>query len=123
MNCWNVSGKNVMAKNVIAKDVIANPVQSKSAMATVVALYRARWEAPSHDGGAAGGRREDDGYLIGFVHDEARESSELLILDARTMDEKPVARVTIPGRVPHGFHALWVPDDEGEEHHPRSKLF
>ena len=73
--------------------------------------------------GAAGGRREDDGYLIGFVHDEARESSELLILDARTMDEKPVARVTIPGRVPHGFHALWVPDDEGEEHHPRSKLF
>ena len=44
------------------------------------------------------------------------------ILDAPRWTRSP-SRATIPGRVPHGFHALWVPDDEGEEHHPRSKLF
>merc|ERR1719198_2116423 len=53
---------------------------------------------------------EDDGYLMGFVHDERRGESELLIMEARTMSERPVARVAIPRRVPHGFHAAWVPD-------------
>jgi carotenoid cleavage dioxygenase len=50
---------------------------------------------------------EDDGYLLGFVHDEGTGQSELLVLDAREVSRGPVARVAMPRRVPYGFHAAW----------------
>ena len=31
------------------------------------------------------------------------------VIDARTMDSQPVARVRIPARVPYGFHCTWIP--------------
>ena len=53
---------------------------------------------------------EDDGYLLGFVHDEAEGGeSTFWVMDARTMDDVPLAVVELPERVPFGFHALWVP--------------
>jgi len=52
---------------------------------------------------------EDDGYLIGFVHDEANNQSECLILDAQNIAAGPVATIIMPFRVPYGFHAGWVP--------------
>merc|ERR1719359_1296374 len=55
-----------------------------------------------------GGKAEDDGYLMGFLYDEAKGTSELAIYDAKTMVQKPVARILIPQRVPFGFHAVWV---------------
>ena len=51
---------------------------------------------------------EDDGYLICFVHDEARNQSECLILSAGHVDAGPVATLIMPFRVPYGFHAGWV---------------
>ena len=51
---------------------------------------------------------EDDGYLICFVHDEAQQQSECLIIDARQVAAGPVARIIMPFRVPYGFHAGWV---------------
>jgi carotenoid cleavage dioxygenase len=55
------------------------------------------------------GTREDDGWLLAYVYDNASNKSELLILDAGSMSEEPVARVMLPARVPMGFHGSWVP--------------
>jgi carotenoid cleavage dioxygenase len=58
-----------------------------------------------------GATAEDDGYLVVFVHDTARDASELLVLDASDLSTTPLARVLLPVRVPYGFHGNWVPDD------------
>ncbi|MGW0893865.1 carotenoid oxygenase family protein [Saccharopolyspora sp. NPDC002578] len=50
---------------------------------------------------------EDDGVLMGFVHDKRESRSDLLILDAAGLDT--VAAVHLPTRVPNGFHGNWVP--------------
>ena len=52
---------------------------------------------------------EDDGYLVSFVYDGNTDRSEAVVLDAATMSE--VCRVVIPQRVPHGYHACWVPEE------------
>lgn len=50
---------------------------------------------------------EDDGVLMGFVYDRAESRSDLMLLDASTLDT--VAAVHLPDRVPAGFHGNWVP--------------
>jgi carotenoid cleavage dioxygenase-like enzyme len=55
---------------------------------------------------------EDDGYLVSFVANHEDGLSECVIIDAPTMSE--VGRVRIPQRVPHGFHACWVSQDQLE---------
>lgn len=49
---------------------------------------------------------EDDGVLMGFVYDGNRDASDLVLLDAGTLDT--VAEVQLPVRVPYGFHGNWV---------------
>jgi carotenoid cleavage dioxygenase len=53
---------------------------------------------------------EDDGYLVTVVWNPVDERSEIQVFDARgaRMAEGPVARVLLPRRVPHGFHATFV---------------
>lgn len=53
---------------------------------------------------------EDDGYLITFVYDQERDSSDLMILDARDLSRPALAQVQLPVRVPFGFHGNWIPD-------------
>ena len=60
-----------------------------------------------------GSSSEDDGFLICFIHDEGREQSECLIIDAQDIAAGPVARVIMPFRVPYGFHSGWVSADAG----------
>lgn len=55
------------------------------------------------------GSSEDDGWLLAYVYDKPSGKSELLILDASSMSEEPVARILLPVRVPMGFHGSWVP--------------
>jgi carotenoid cleavage dioxygenase len=50
---------------------------------------------------------EDDGVLMGFVYDGDRDASDLLFLDAGSLDT--VATVQLPHREPYGFHGNWVP--------------
>ncbi len=50
---------------------------------------------------------EDQQWLMGFVYDDARGSSDFLILDAATLETQ--ARVALPRRVPQGFHGSWCP--------------
>lgn len=59
-----------------------------------------------------GGTAEDDGYLMSFVYDAAADRSELVILDAAAPSDGPVGRVLLPQRVPNGFHACWVPEEQ-----------
>ncbi len=57
-----------------------------------------------------GARAEDDGYLLTFVYDRARDRSDLWILDAAGFEGAPLARIHLPCRVPNGFHGSWIPD-------------
>ncbi|KAK4591904.1 hypothetical protein RGQ29_016389 [Quercus rubra] len=58
---------------------------------------------------------EDDGYLIFFVHDENTGKSSVNVLDAKTMSADPVAVVDILHRVPPGFHAFFVTEEQLQE--------
>jgi len=49
---------------------------------------------------------EDDGVLMGFVYHPETDRSDLMLLDAGTLDT--VAAVHLPNRVPNGFHGNWV---------------
>ncbi len=59
---------------------------------------------PRHAGAA-----EDDGWLMGYVIDIARQRTQLVILDAQDFSGEAQAAITIPHRVPPGFHGNWVP--------------
>lgn len=54
------------------------------------------------------GLSEDDGWVLVFVFDKTRGSSDLVILDAGDVSAGPVARVHLPRRVPFGFHGWWL---------------
>jgi carotenoid cleavage dioxygenase len=49
---------------------------------------------------------EDDGVAMGFVYDRSTDRSDLVLLDAQTLET--IATVHLPARVPHGFHGNWV---------------
>ncbi|MBE9157035.1 carotenoid oxygenase family protein [Nodosilinea sp. LEGE 06152] len=51
---------------------------------------------------------EDDGWLMTFVHDEAQDASELVVVSTQAMTDEPIARIQMPQRVPYGFHGTWV---------------
>ncbi|KAK3133094.1 hypothetical protein QOZ80_6AG0532090 [Eleusine coracana subsp. coracana] len=55
-----------------------------------------------------GGSSEDDGWIISFVHNEKTNTSQVYIIDAQRFEEAPVARITLPQRVPYGFHGTFV---------------
>jgi carotenoid cleavage dioxygenase len=50
---------------------------------------------------------EDEGVLIGLVYDGDSDRSDLVVVDAGTLET--VAEAHLPVRVPHGFHGNWVP--------------
>ncbi len=55
---------------------------------------------------------EDDGYLMTYVFDESKNTSELIILDALDLSRPALAQVHLPVRVPYGFHGNWLSDDD-----------
>jgi carotenoid cleavage oxygenase len=50
---------------------------------------------------------EDDGVLMGFVYNADTDRSDLVILDAASMET--VGAIHLPARVPYGFHGNWLP--------------
>jgi carotenoid cleavage dioxygenase len=75
------------------------------------------WALPMGPGNGAGepvfaraGKGEDEGYILTFVYDAARDASDLVIIDAQRFEHGPVARVHLPRRVPYGFHGSWIAD-------------
>jgi carotenoid cleavage dioxygenase-like enzyme len=55
------------------------------------------------------GADEGDGWLMGFVVDAARQTTDFVILDALNFSGLPQAVVTLPHCIPAGFHGNWVP--------------
>jgi carotenoid cleavage dioxygenase-like enzyme len=55
------------------------------------------------------GKREEDGFLFTFAHEEGSPTGRLVILDARDLSQGPIAQIHLPRRVPAGLHGSWVP--------------
>lgn len=56
----------------------------------------------------ADGVQEDDGWLLTFIYDTAKKTSELIVVNAQDLTDEPVARIRLPQRVPYGFHGTWI---------------
>ncbi|KAK4388832.1 Carotenoid 9,10(9',10')-cleavage dioxygenase 1 [Sesamum angolense] len=57
----------------------------------------------------SGGVEEDDGWIITYVHNEDSDVSQVYIVDAKNFSHEPVAKITLPRRVPYGFHGAFMP--------------
>ncbi len=75
------------------------------------AVQQFRWpdgtygsEAPVAPRGAG----EADGYVVSFVSDTVRDTSECHVFDAAHIDAGPIARVRLPERICAGTHACWT---------------
>ncbi len=51
---------------------------------------------------------EQDGFIFSFVHQQGRSTGSFVILDARSLNAKPLATVHLPRRVPAGLHGSWI---------------
>ena len=56
-----------------------------------------------------GATAEGDGYVVTFVSDTVRDTSECQVFDARHIDAGPIARIALPERICAGTHACWTP--------------
>lgn len=55
-----------------------------------------------------GGLEEGDGWLLAVAYRQREDRSDLLVLDARAVDDGPIATIHLPHRVPAGFHGSWI---------------
>ncbi|PNT64389.1 hypothetical protein BRADI_4g27988v3, partial [Brachypodium distachyon] len=55
-----------------------------------------------------GASREDDGWIISFVHNERTNTSQVHIIDTLRFEGAPIVKITLPQRVPYGFHGTFV---------------
>lgn len=53
---------------------------------------------------------EDDGWLLSLVYDSACDRSDVVILDARDLNQGPVARLHLKHHVPYGLHGSFTPE-------------
>ncbi|MEE9432993.1 MAG: carotenoid oxygenase family protein [Sphingorhabdus sp.] len=59
-------------------------------------------------GAEAEGANEDSGWMMGLVINSNNDTTDLVILDAQDFEGTPQAIITLPHRVPTGFHGNWV---------------
>jgi carotenoid cleavage dioxygenase len=55
-----------------------------------------------------GAKDEDDGYLVTFITDMAKDRSECVIIDAKRVDQGPIATILLPHRISSGTHSCWA---------------
>lgn len=57
---------------------------------------------------------EDDGYLITYMVDPGNRRAECVVLDAQDITRGPVCRIELPGFIPLGAHAYWMPMSDAQ---------
>lgn len=74
-----------------------------------------QWKWPEGTYGSEGpfaprrdSRAEDDGYVVTFVSDTIRDTSECQLFDACDLAAGPIARIALPERISSGTHACWT---------------
>nr|XP_033512251.1 carotenoid 9,10(9',10')-cleavage dioxygenase 1-like isoform X2 [Nicotiana tomentosiformis] len=55
------------------------------------------------------GTDEDDGWVVTFTHNESTNVSQVYVVDANNFATQSVATITLPSRVPYGFHGAFMP--------------
>ncbi|KAF6164199.1 hypothetical protein GIB67_010169 [Kingdonia uniflora] len=55
-----------------------------------------------------GSSEEDDGWVVSFVHNEETNISQVHIIDAKKFGTEAITKITMPQRVPYGFHGTFV---------------
>lgn len=53
---------------------------------------------------------EDNGYLMGFLFNGKDKTSELVIFDAKAIEEGPITRTQLDYMINFALHGTWVPD-------------
>ncbi|KAF6152225.1 hypothetical protein GIB67_005879 [Kingdonia uniflora] len=54
-----------------------------------------------------GSSEEDDGWVVSFVHNEETNISQVHIIDAKKFGTEAITKITMPQRVPYGFHGTF----------------
>ncbi len=52
--------------------------------------------------------QEDDGWLLTLVYNAAYHRSDLVILDAKNLNQGPIATLQLKGHIPYGLHGNWT---------------
>ena len=97
-------GYTVSVENNAFPQILKQDMQTGKSAAHRLAAGRSSGEAVFVP--REGGRDEDDGYLLSWVYDRNTNTSDFLVLDAQTMQQR--ALVKLPVRVPYGFHGSWI---------------
>ncbi len=58
-----------------------------------------------------GAASEDDGWIMVLWGDDRRNTSELVILNAKDFSGEPAARIKLDHRVTNGFHGNWISEE------------
>lgn len=66
---------------------------------------------------------EDDGYVLVQLYVPETHCTEFVILDAKHVDQGPLARIKLKHHIPYGFHGTFTPEVFIDAHHVvKSKL-
>lgn len=64
------------------------------------------------DGGSNEGKLGDEGYIGQYLWDYAKNQSSFALFDAQSFSSTPVVELAVPHRVPIGFHAAWINEQQ-----------
>ena len=53
---------------------------------------------------------EDDGYVMVQLYRPKAHKTDFCILDARRVEDGPIARIRLQHHVPYGFHGTFTPE-------------
>eukprot|EP00210_Caulerpa_lentillifera_P005369 g5131.t1 len=56
---------------------------------------------------------EDDGWVVAFGYDGTNNRTEFVILDAKNIEDGPIATLNLNITLPHGLHGTWTHDFYG----------
>jgi carotenoid cleavage dioxygenase len=75
---------------------------------TELMLGEGRYASEAPFAPRVGGTAEDDGWLVSFVTDENRGTSECILIDAQRLEDGPVCRIALPHKISSGTHSHWA---------------